>query len=183
MKMDKVAGSGNDEYKTPEYAIDPIMKYLPKKPATIWCPFDTEESLYVKRFRASGYGVVATHINNGEDFFEIGVPECDCIISNPPYSIKTEVLKRLFGIGKPFAMLVGVVGLFESQERFEMFRDHEFEILYMNRRVAYLRDYGDADPAFHPPFSSVYVCHKMLPNAICFEEINKERHRKLRRET
>ena len=30
MKMDKVAGSGNDEFYTPRYAIEPIIKYLPK---------------------------------------------------------------------------------------------------------------------------------------------------------
>ena len=56
------------------------------------------------------------------------VPECDYIISNPPYSAKTEVLQRLFEIRKPFAMLVGVVGLFESQKRFEMFKNNKFEI-------------------------------------------------------
>lgn len=28
MKMDKVAGSGNDEFYTPEYAIAPLYKYL-----------------------------------------------------------------------------------------------------------------------------------------------------------
>lgn len=28
MKMDKVAGSGNDEFYTPEYAIKPLLKYL-----------------------------------------------------------------------------------------------------------------------------------------------------------
>ena len=31
MKMDKVAGSGNDEFYTPKYAIEPILKYLPKE--------------------------------------------------------------------------------------------------------------------------------------------------------
>lgn len=30
MKMDKVAGSGNDEFYTPDYAVAPIMKYIPK---------------------------------------------------------------------------------------------------------------------------------------------------------
>ena len=39
------------------------------------------------------------------------VPECDYIISNPPYSKKGEVLERLFSLGIPFAMLVGVAGL------------------------------------------------------------------------
>ena len=28
MKMDKVAGSGNDEFYTPIYAIEPLLKYI-----------------------------------------------------------------------------------------------------------------------------------------------------------
>ena len=67
-------------------------------------------------------------------------------------------------------MLVGVVGLFESQERFEMFRENEFEIMYFNRRVAYFQN---PKPSLNPPFSSVYVCHKMLPEKMVFEEIEK----------
>lgn len=139
----------------------------------IWCPFDTEDSLFVKRFREAGYDVIATHIRNGENFFSLDVPECDYIISNPPYSLKGDVFNRLFEIGKPFAMLVGVVGLFESQKRFEMFRDHDFEIMYMNKRVAYFKDYAEKKPSLNPPFSSVYVCHGMLPKTIVFEQIEK----------
>ena len=120
-----------------------------------------------------GYCVTATHIFNGEDFFLIEPPECDYIISNPPYSLKGDVLQRLFDIGKPFAMLVGIVGLFESQKRFEMFRDNDFEIMYMNRRVAYFKDYAEQKPSLNPPFSSVYICHGVLPKKIVFEEIKK----------
>ena len=173
MKMDQVAGSGNDEFYTPSYAITPIMKYLPPPPTVIWCPFDTEDSFFVKRFREAGYDVIATHIRNGENFFSLDVPKCDYIISNPPYSLKGDVFNRLFEIGKPFAMLVGVVGLFESQKRFEMFRDHDFEIMYMNKRVAYFKDYAEKKPSLNPPFSSVYVCHGMLPKTIVFEQIEK----------
>ena len=50
MKMDKVANSGNDEFYTPVYAIDPIIKYI-KPNSIIWCPFDTEESNFVKRLK------------------------------------------------------------------------------------------------------------------------------------
>lgn len=32
MKMDKVAGSGNDEFYTPDYAITPIVKYVKPPP-------------------------------------------------------------------------------------------------------------------------------------------------------
>ena len=172
MKMDKVAGSNNDEFYTQKYAIEPILKYINNN-SIIWCPFDTEDSLFVKEFRKNGHNVIATHIKNGQDFFNMEVPNCDYIISNPPYSLKTEVLKKLFEINKPFAMLVGVVGLFESQKRFEMFRDNEFEIMYMNRRISYFKDYKDQKPSLNPPFSSVYICHKMLNTSIVFEEINK----------
>lgn len=120
-----------------------------------------------------GYEVVATHIEQGQDFFKIEPPECDYIISNPPYSVKGEVLQKLFELDKPFAMLVGVVGLFESQKRFNMFKSNEFEIMYFNKRVSYFKDYNDPKPSLNPPFSSVYVCHKMLPKQIVFEEIEK----------
>lgn len=53
MKMDKVAGSGNDEFYTPEYAITPLYKYLPPPPVTIWCPSATRlyryRNTYCKR--------------------------------------------------------------------------------------------------------------------------------------
>ena len=146
----------------------------PPPPKVIWCPFDTEESLFVKLFRENGYKVIYTHIENGENFFTAKVPECDFIISNPPYSLKTEVLETLFKIGKPFAMLVGVVGLFESQRRFEMFKNNDFEILYMNKRISYMKSYSEQKPSLNPPFSSVYVCHNILPKQICFQEIGKE---------
>ena len=172
MKMDIVAGSKNDEFYTPEYAITPILKFVPAG-STIWCPFDTEDSLFVKKFREAGHKVVATHIATGNNFFTTPVPECDCIISNPPYSIKTEVLERLFAINKPFAMLLGVVGLFESQKRFHMFQNNDFEIMYMNKRIAYFKDYTEKTPSLNPPFSSVYLCHHLLPKTIVFEEIEK----------
>ena len=56
---------------------------------------------------------------------------------------KTQVFERLFELNKPCAMLFGVVGLFESQARFNMFKDNKFELMYFNKRVAYLRSYQD----------------------------------------
>lgn len=172
MKLDKIANSGNDEFYTPEYAIVPILKYI-KSDSRIWCPFDTEESIFVKTFTQKGHDVTFSHILHGKDFFNCDVPECDYIISNPPYSKKAEVFRRLFQIGKPFGMLVGVVGLFESSDRFNMFKNNDFEIMYMNKRVSYFKDYKEQKPSLNPPFSSVYLCKGMLPKQIVFEEINK----------
>lgn len=172
MKMDIVAGSKNDEFYTPVYAVSPILKYV-KPHSTIWCPFDTAESNFVKQLKELGFNVINTHISTGQDFFECDIPDCDYVISNPPYSVKTQVLERLFEINIPFAMLVGVVGLFESQKRFEMFKTHDFEIMYFNRRISYFKNYDDPKPSLNPPFSSVYICHNMLPQKMVFEEITK----------
>lgn len=174
MKMDIVANSKNDEFYTPLYAIEPITKYIAPH-STIWCPFDTDDSLFVKRLRELGHTVINTHIGMGEeyDFFKMQVPNCDYIISNPPYSLKGKVFERLFEIGKPFAMLVGVVGLFESDHRFTMFANHTFEIMYFDKRIAYFKDYNEQKPSLNPPFSSVYVCRYMLPKQIVFERVKK----------
>ena len=172
MKMDKVAGSGNDCYFTPSYAITPILKYL-KKTSTIWCPFDTKDSLYVKILEENGHTVIHTHIDDGVDFFDCTHPHCDYIISNLLFSLKFEVFQRLFEIDIPFMMLVGVVGLFESQKRFNLFKNNDFEIMYFNKRISFFKDYSDPKPSLNPPFSSVYVCHNILPKQIVFEEIDK----------
>lgn len=160
----------NDEWYTPRNAIYPILKYL-KPNSTIWCPFDTENSEYVKLFRESGHKVIATHISNGGNFFELNCPKCDYIISNPPYSLKLEVFKRLFEIGKPFAMLVGVVGLFDSFGKADLFSKNTFEIMYLNPRVKFINIDGNGKG--QPPYQSAYVCSNILPKQICFERVLK----------
>lgn len=174
MKMDVVAGSGNDEFYTPAYAITPLVKYLRFRGLNrVWCPFDTPESNFVKVLTLAGFDVVASHISEGVDFFNCSIPQCDAIVSNPPYSKKAEVFSRLFHLGRPFAMLVGVVGLFESEARFSLFAENTFEIMYFNKRISYFKSYDEQKPSLNPPFSSVYVTYGILPKQICFERIDK----------
>ena len=70
----------------------------------------------------------------------------DFVISNPPYSKKYEVFEKLFKSNKSFAMLVGVVGLFESSRRFNLFKENNFEIMYFNKRISYFKSYDDEKP-------------------------------------
>lgn len=63
---------------------------------------------------------------------------------------------------------LGVVGLFESKKRFEMFKNNKFEIMYFNKRIAYFKDFDEQKPSLNPPFSSVYICHNVLPRQIVF---------------
>lgn len=178
MKMDlitnmaKTKDNPNDEFYTPEYAITPLLKYI-QKGSKVWCPFDTEQSNYVK-ILSENCDVTYGHIFIGKDFFTESPPDgTDFIISNPPYSLKTEVFERLFKLKIPFAMLVGVVGLFESQRRFNLFANNKFEIMYFNKRVSFLKNYSDTKPALNPPFSSGYICSGVLPETIIFEQLNK----------
>lgn len=160
----------NDEYKTPAYAVTPIIKYL-KPNSIIWCPFDTEDSNYVNVLKANGFNVIYGHISTGQDFFKETVSNCDYIISNPPYSLKGEVFKRLKELGKPFAMLINFQGIFDSSERFEMFSSMQIEMLYLNPRVSYIKD-GEYKTS-GVPFQSGYLCSGILPKQIMFEKIKK----------
>jgi len=164
----------NDEFYTPNYAIEPLLKYVDTN-STVWCPFDTEQSNFVKLLKNKGCNVICSHIEKGDDFFNyLPNVNVDYIISNPPYSLKAEVFERLFELKIPFAMLVGVVGLFESKRRFEMFRDNKFEIMYFDKRISYFKSYSDQKPSLNPPFSSVYICQGVLPNVVVFENVLKK---------
>lgn len=161
-----------DEYFTPLYAVIPIEKYLKRK-SVIWCPFDKKESLYVRYFELKGHRVVYSHIDMGCDFFKTEPPiNCDYIISNPPYSLKTEVFKRLGELNIPFAMLVGSAGLFAAKSRFELFKDG-IEQMVFSSRIAYMTDYTSGEVKAFPPFESSYICRGVLPKQLVFEEVDK----------
>ena len=58
----------NDEYYTPEYAVKPLLKYLPKD-KVIWECTDFGKSNITKILKENGYKVVST--NKKEiDFFK-----------------------------------------------------------------------------------------------------------------
>lgn len=160
----------NDEYLTPEYAVLPIVKYLNSE-STIWCPFDKEDSAFVKVFKAAGHNVIYSHIDDGEDFFNIEVPECDYIISNPPFSKRTEILQKLCEIGKPFALLINFQGIFDSKIRFDLATIYGFQLCYLYPRVSYTSPVRELTATI--PFQSGYLCYKILNSALKFEYVDK----------
>lgn len=60
------SSGNNDECYTPSYGVAPILKYIPKD-AVVWCPFDTEESEFVKQISHQN-SIVHSHISLGQDF-------------------------------------------------------------------------------------------------------------------
>lgn len=157
----------DDEWYTPRYAIEPLLPYL-KPNSIIWCPFDTQDSQYVKVFKEHGHNVIFSHIDNGLDFLNQEVPECDYIISNPPFSKKNEVLTKLFSTGKPFAILMRNAGIFETPERWELFKNNKWELMIFDKRIKFS---SPNVKATRPPFSSWYICSQLLPNQLEFVEL------------
>jgi hypothetical protein len=151
----------NDEYYTPPILVELILPYV-KKGSTVWCPFDTADSEFVIQLKREGHNVINTHIIDGFDFFELMPPKCDYIISNPPFSCKIDIFKRLFKMGIPFAMVMNVQ-ILNSHETGNLFKDFEFELLLPTKRISFT---GSAIP-----FLTCYICYKMLPQQIKYVQV------------
>ena len=108
MKSFKNAFNVKDEYYTPKILVEilkPILdKHIPKT-NVILCPFDTEESEYVKCLKEWGYNVKFGNKTTGQDFFTHNYGRYDIVISNPPFSRKKEIYQKLFSENKPFILL------------------------------------------------------------------------------
>jgi hypothetical protein len=165
----------SDETYTPEYAVMPIIKHLKdyqernwKENLIVWCPFDTEESYYVKLLRENGFTVIATHIDNGENFFYHEPSEYDIIVSNPPFSIKDDIIKRLYELNKPYAMLLPIPSL-QGQKRFPYMKD--CQALIFDKRINYFKDMKTKEVQKGVSFGSFYLCRNFLSNDLIFEEL------------
>lgn len=165
-----------DEWFTPRYAVKPILKYL-KPNSRILCPFDTADSRFYQECVKAGHKVVCSHIATGHDFLKLNIKPgaVDYIISNPPYSIKIEVLQKLFSMKIPFAMLMSCPGVFEG-ERFDLFSKNDFELLVFKNRINFFTDYSkpEGSTLTGVPFSTWYFCSGILPKQITFDKFDKK---------
>lgn len=152
-----------DEYYTPKILVEPILQYI-KPSDVVWCPFDTEESEFVIALRERGNEVIYSHIWLGQDFFNYEPDEhYDCIVSNPPFSLKLKVFERLYKLGKPFAMVCGLP-ILNYQEVGEFFLDKELQLLIVDKKVSF-----DGNTA---SFNNSYFCYKMLPKDLMFVHLD-----------
>lgn len=163
-KTDKAS----DEVFTPKCAVLPLVKYIPSG-STIWCPFDTLESEYVKVFTEKGYKVIHSHIDEGKNSFEYEPEEYDVIISNPPFSIKDDIIKHLYELNKPYAMLLPIPTL-QGQKRFEYMKDG-LQILSFNKRINFYTDSSRKEVQKGVSFGCAYFCKNFLPKDLILEEL------------
>ena len=133
-----------DDYVTPESAWKSIKDFIPKN-QVLWEPFycDGKSGEILTKL---GFEV----IHENEDFFENN--KGDIIVSNPPFSIKKQVLIKMKELNKPFLLLMPLDTL--SRVYFSKLKFDNIQIIIPNKRIQ-----------FHKFVNGEYV----TKNAACFD--------------
>ena len=161
------SSGNNDECYTPDYAVTPILKYIPEG-AIVWCPFDLEHSEFVKQISKQNE-VVYSHLETGQDFFTYEPDQWDVLISNPPFTNKRKFFERALSFNKPFAMIMTNTWLNDSAPK-QLFKDKDLQLLMFDKRMKFNMPDGRENDKI--TFSSSYYCWNFLPKQIIMEELN-----------
>ena len=161
------SGGNNDECYTPDYGVKPILKYIPEG-AIVWCPFDTEESEFVKQISKQNQ-VEYSHISTGHDFFDYEPDEWDMMVSNPPFTNKRKYFERALNLGKPFALIMTNTWLNDSAPK-QLFKDKDLQLLMFDKRMKFISPDGRDNDKI--TFSSSYYCYNILPKQIIMEKLD-----------
>ncbi len=128
------------------------------------------QSEYVKVLQKNGFKVIHSHIDEDKNFFFYEPEEeYDIIISNPPFSQKDNVLKRLYELDKPYAMLLPIPSL-QGQARFPWMKDG-LQYLGFDKRINYYTNQDLTQVQKGVSFGSCYLCKKFLPKDLILEEL------------
>jgi hypothetical protein len=121
-----------DRCGTPSYAVTPLLPYLPKD----WVLWESAsgEGLLVDALETNGYQVISGDILTGQNYFAYEPENYDCQVTNVPFSIKYDWLKRAYQLGKPFALLAPSDMLF-AKTAITLFEQYGIEILIPRTRI------------------------------------------------
>jgi len=121
-----------DDFQIPPIALNPLYPYL-KPDWTIWEPSQGKGNL--TKALSSTYKVIGSDILTEQDFLTwMPDQEFDCIITNPPFSLKQQFLSRCYSLGKPFALLLPLT-TFETKKRQHLFKTYGVEVILFDKRI------------------------------------------------
>ena len=155
----------HDHYLTPPCALEPLLHHLSNR-WKIWEPTDTYgDSPITKVFKGSGYDVIST-AKSGLDFL-LDTPNFyfDCIITNPPYSLKDQFIERCIKLGKPWALLMPITAL-EGVYRGALFSKIELQLCIFDRRLQFTNGQNW--------FNASWFASGIFPKQLQFWKLNKE---------
>ena len=144
------AAGHSDHFQTPAWALEPLFTHLKAADIfTIWEPARGKGNI-VNALHKAGFCPFGTDILDGDDFLTYDlVHEYDCIITNPPFSLKDQFLARCYELGKPFALLLPFTAL-EGQFRQSLYRQYGVEVIVLPKRVNFETPSGNGSSAWFP---------------------------------
>lgn len=167
---------GGDEQYTPRYGVEVLLPHIQHlKNKIIWCPFDREDSQFVKVLKERGFNVVYSHIDYGQDFLNYEPEYWDVIISNPPYKNKRIYWERALDLKKPFALLLPLNILSDSVINTTMReREREFQLLIPSRRMRFYNAIS-GETGNQPTFKASYFGVNIFLSQIILQDMRLER--------
>lgn len=165
---------GGDEQFTPKETVECLLPYIQHhKNKVIWCPFDKEESQFVKVLNKNGFTVLYSHIDYKQDFLNYEPDNWDIIISNPPYKNKRVFWERCLSFNKPFCLLMPVNTLSDSLINSTMKdKDKEFQLLIPSRRTCFFNK--DYILRKSPSFKAIYYGVNIFNQQIILANMKKQ---------
>lgn len=128
---------------------------------------------------SGGWQAERSSLEEGQNFFEFEPTEYDVIISNPPFTQKDAVLKRLYELGKPFAILLPLNSL-QGVSRYKYFKQG-IQILTFDKRIGFHNPENMKEYKKGSSFATAYFCKDVLPKDLIVEEL-KEYQKALKEE-
>ena len=140
----------DDDYMTPKEVLESISHLIPKD-KIIWECFygDGKSGEYL-----TDLGFKAEH--HKIDFFDDPPFDYEILVSNPPYSCKPKVFKRLAEIDKPFMMLVPVSTM--TKKFLKTYFQDKIQIVIPKTRIHFVKN-GEQTKASW--FDTIWICYKM----------------------
>ena len=159
-----------DDFQTPQEAIEILLPYL-NKHWVIWECACGKGNL-CEAFNKHKFNLIATDVLQGVNFLEYPQRmnfDFDCIVTNPPYSLKDQFLRKCFEIGKPFALLMPLTAL-EGKTRNSIYRENGgIQLIIPDKRFQFETPDGKGQGAW---FATVWYCGNMhLPRDLNFVSI------------
>ena len=135
-------GNGSpDDFQTPPEALLPLIPYL-KKTWTIWeCAVGRGNLL--RELKRQGFKVIGS--DKERDFLTCLAPaKFDCVITNPPYSLKDAFIGRCYELKRPFALLLPLTAL-EGKKRQQYYKTKGVQLILFDRRVNFETPSGEGN--------------------------------------
>lgn len=140
--------SDKDHVATPRWVVEDIYKLIEvEKFKNIWFPFNNYDSQFKLRAEELNLKYKATHIFDdcGNDFFTTEPPDdCELLISNPPFGLQNDIIKRTFELSEKgkinsFCLLLPLSTL-ETEKRANIWEkfNGKLSVIIFKRRIKFL---------------------------------------------